>query len=313
MTASEPIRLTPQMVERMYREHCPEKVERFKEVNAALQDPAVPLETRRAKLQELLQYRVEVEELKGGVFYRWEGARGIYQLEIAMPFEPNRRPNGNGAAQPPLAASQESQEAQRVPSEESSKNSSSAQSDPARSAASLQEDASLTAGTKEEMAEQMKPLSSSGGDLGGVDPRMETSTAGLFTALAELLGDTTLLMSISRTGDEQGQPVLIVNVVPKGEGDTAPFTPLSLEGTVSELDAHFLTAIQSKAESRKRLEEAIAEEKEADRALADAKKQEAEVKKKQAEAKKKSAEKKEEQVRVEEKKAEAAKQQEALF
>jgi PRTRC genetic system protein E len=278
MTAADPIRLTPQMVERMYREHCPQKVERFKEVHAMLQDPAIPLETRKEKLQELLTYHVEVEELKGGVFYRWEGARGTYQLEIAMPFEPNRHPNGNGAAQPTLAAAQEQQEAQRVPAEESSKNSGSAQSEPAQSTGNLQDNTSLT-------PNGLTPSRSRSGNSSRDTPGVEASAAGLFTALAELLGGTTLLMSISKTGDEQGQPVLMVNVVPKGEGDTVPFTPISLEGTASELDAHFLTAIQSKAEGRKRLEEAIAEEKEADKALAEAKK----------------------------KKAEAANQQEALF
>ena len=123
------------------------------------------------------------------------------------------------------------------------------------------------------------------------------TTQGLFAALAALLGDSTLLMTVARTGKEGDEPVLTVTVVPQGE--TQSFTPVCLTGSVTELDAHFVSALESKAESRKRLEQAVADLKAADKELEDAKKKEVEEKRKQAEAKKKVTAKPEEPAKTE--------------
>ena len=114
----------------------------------------------------------------------------------------------------------------------------------------------------------------------------------LFAALAALLGDSTLLMTVARTGEEGEEPVLTVTVVPQGE--TESFTPICLTGSVSELDTHFVAALESKAENKKSLEQAVADLEAADKELEEAKKVEAETKRKQAASKKKAAEKKEE-------------------
>ena len=98
-------------------------------------------------------------------------------------------------------------------------------------------------------------------------------------------------MTVARTGEEGKEPVLTVTVVPQGE--TESVTPVCLTGRVAELDAHFVTALESKAESRKRLEQAVADLKAADKELEEAKKAEAEAKRKQAASKKKAVEKKE--------------------
>ena len=137
---------------------------------------------------------------------------------------------------------------------------------------------------------------------------------GLFTALLGLLGDSTLLMTVARTGEESDAPVLTVTVVPQGE---EAFSPICLTGSVSELDVHFIAALTTKAVSRESLAEQVAALKIADQALEEAKKQEVAAKNKQTEAKKKSVQKKEEEAKAEEKKGEekqgAEKPQEKLF
>jgi PRTRC genetic system protein E len=147
----------------------------------------------------------------------------------------------------------------------------------------------------------------------------EAPAQGLFAALAALLGESTLLMTVARTGEADKEPVLTVTVVPQGE---EAFTPVCLEGTVSELDTHFVSALTARTMSKKSLAEQVEALKTADKELEEAKKKEVEAKNKQAEAKKKvaqkkEAQKKEEEAKTEEKqaeeKAEAEKQQEALF
>ena len=123
------------------------------------------------------------------------------------------------------------------------------------------------------------------------------TTQGLFAALAALLGNSTLLMTVARTGEEGEEPVLTVTVVPRDE--TESFTPVCLTGSVTELDAHFVAALESKAESRKRIEQAVADLKAADKELEEAKKKEVDEKRKQVEAKKKSAAKPEEPAKTE--------------
>jgi PRTRC genetic system protein E len=141
----------------------------------------------------------------------------------------------------------------------------------------------------------------------------QPAPSGLFAALAALLGDVTLLMTVARTGEEAGEPVLTVTVVPQGEEEG--LSPVCLEGSVTELEVHFVSALTSKAESKKRLERAVAEMKAADKELEEAKKQEAEAKREQAESKKKAAEKKEAKVEEKEetKEPKAPEPQAALF
>lgn len=139
-------------------------------------------------------------------------------------------------------------------------------------------------------------------------------TPGLFAALAALLGDGTLLMTVAKTGKAGDAPLLSVTVVP--QGDAPGLVPVCLEGTADELDAHFVSALSAKAESRRRIEEQIEALKAADKRLEEAKKAEVAAKNKQTDAKKKSVKDKEEQGQAEaqtEPQVEAAKPQAALF
>ena len=141
------------------------------------------------------------------------------------------------------------------------------------------------------------------------------TTPGLFAALSALLGDTTLLLTVARTGEADGEPVLTVTVVP--QSDLPGLTPVCLEGSAAELDAHLVAALTAKAESKGRIEEQIEALKAADKALEEAKKAETAAKTRQVDAKKKGLKDKEEQKEAEaqkvEQKAAAERQQEALF
>lgn len=75
-------------------------------------------------------------------------------------------------------------------------------------------------------------------------------------------------MTVARTSEKGKEPVLTVTVIPQGE---EAFTPICLEGTVSELDTHFVSALTAKAESKKSLAQQIEALKAADKALEEAK------------------------------------------
>ena len=129
-------------------------------------------------------------------------------------------------------------------------------------------------------------------------------TPGLFAVLAALLGDGTLLMTVARTGEEGGAPLLNVTVVP--HGDAPGLEPVCLEGTAGELDTHIVTALTAKADGRRRIEAQIEALKAADKALEEAKKVEVAAKNKQVDAKKKGLKDKEGQEKAEAQKVEPA-------
>ena len=127
------------------------------------------------------------------------------------------------------------------------------------------------------------------------------TTGGMFAVLSRLLGDATLLMTVARTDEIEGEPTLTVTVVSEGEND---LPSICLTGTAEELDLHFVKALANKAEVRARIETQIEALQAADKALEEAKKEEVAAKQKQTEAKKKSAQKKEADAEAETKAAE---------
>ena len=134
--------------------------------------------------------------------------------------------------------------------------------------------------------------------------RAQAVTSGLFAVLAALLGDGTLLMTVAKTGEEDGAPLLNVTVVP--HGDAPGLGPVCLEGTAGELDTHIVTALTAKADGRRRIEAQIEALKAADKALEEAKKVEVTAKNKQVDAKKKGLKDKEGQEKAEAQKVEPA-------
>ncbi len=225
-------------------------------------------------LANLIGSEVEVRDDQGFSTYCWTGRSGPFEMKVAKPFDPQpQRPS-------------ETQQQAQVRSKEPETPQEAAQSAPASSAA-------LEARDPPELPEADTEDQNATKEAAESEPAPPAATAqGLFASLAQLLGDSTLLMTVAKTGEEGKEPVLTVTVVQQGE--TESFTPVCLTGSVTELDTHFVAALQSKAESRKSLEQAVADLKAADKELEEAKKVEADTKRKQAASKKKGAEKKDE-------------------
>lgn len=234
-------------------------------------------------LANLIGCEVEVRDDQGFSTYCWTGRSGPFEMKVPKPFDP--------APQRPSEPQQQRQVQELV-----------------------EEPVEKPVEAEPEQAGESPPA--------GPEPAPpEAPAQGLFAALAALLGESTLLMTVARTGEADKEPVLTVTVVPQGE---EAFKPVCLEGTVSELNTHFVSALTARTMSKKSLSEQVEALRTADKELEEAKKVEVEAKKKeveaknkQAEAKKKVAQKKEEEAKTEEKqaeeKAEAEKQQEALF
>jgi PRTRC genetic system protein E len=270
-------KLTLEQLGAMCREKAPDRLPLFEEISQDLMNPLNDRIACKEKLEAFVRCPVRFRVAGNEELYSWEGKQGTYELGLM------RAPQETAQAAPesPLAL-EKPQEAQAEP--------------PATREAKGEPQADPAPSEEREQPQAYQEA----------EP---TPSPGTFTALAALLGEATLLMTVARSGEGGDEPVLTVNVVPKSEGEM-PFAPVSLEGKASELDKHFVQAIQAKAEGQRCIREATLELKAADEALAQAKKQEAEAKKKEAEAKKKSALKKE-NAQTEETKAQ--KQQDALF
>ena len=227
-------------------------------------------------MANLIGCEVEVRNDQGLSTYCWTGRSGPFEMKVPKPFDPTpQRPN-------------ETQQQAQVQSEESE----TPPEAPRRALESLATSEARDDDAPE--APEADPEGQNTTDEKGTsepEPAPPAATArGLFAALAALLGDSTLLMAVAKTGEEGKESVLTVTVVPQGE--TESFTPVCLTGSVSELDTHFVAALTTKAENKKSLEQAVADLKAADKELEEAKKVESETKRKQAASKKKAAEKK---------------------
>lgn len=254
-----PVRLNLSLFKDMLERHCPSRLPQFETTRATLEDKNATLEARIEQLHELVCRPVRHEGLQGMDIYHWQGKEQPFALEIVHSFEPH-------PTKPTLTTTSEPDAMEELPPA------------PVEETTEQQAQASAPTPEGEPQAEPEPELS------------MPATSQGLFAALAELLGDSTLLMTVAHTGEEGKEPVLTVTVVPQGDGES--FSPVCLEGTVSEFDNGFVGALQNKVESRKTFQEQIEALKAADKELEEAKKQEVEVKRKQADNKKKAIEKK---------------------
>ena len=253
---------------------------RFRDKHIALVGPFEDLkpELERGEgaqpLANLIGCEVDLETRGGLHVYGWRGQTGRFELQVPRPFDPEHR--------------------RREPEEPSAVPTTGEATPPGPS------------------AEPEPPAA----PPPGAEPEPEPApagTPGLFAALAALLGDATLLLTVAKTGEADGAPLLSVTVVP--HGDAPGLAAVGLEGTAGELDAHFVAALTAKADGRKRIEDQIEALKAADRALEEAKKAEVAAKTKQADAKKKAVKDKEAQAntQLDDPATEAPPPQAALF
>ena len=245
---------------------------RFRDKHPALVEPfeRLRLELERGEgaqgLANLIGCEVEAETNRGLSVYRWQGHTGRFEMQVPGPFDPQL---------------QQQVQAEDVPAS--------------------------SPWNVGELADEPEPRTD-------VEPPPEVAeavpapvlatTPGLFAALSALLGDTTLLMTVARTGEADGEPLLSVTVVP--QADLPGLTPVCLEGSAAELDAHIVAALTAKAEGKQRIEVQIEALKAADKALEEAKKVEVTAKNKQVDAKKKGLKDKEGQEKAEAQKVEPA-------
>ena len=265
-TAQKPVQLTLAAMLAKFQDTHPQLVAPFEHIKPDLEQG-----TGQQALANLIHCEVKTRTEQGLTIYTWEGRSDTFELSVPKPFNPH--------PQRPTETQQQAQvqEEPQAPPE-------------------APQDTPEPAQTPEPQPEDVPELKPGTPELpegvGTPPATVLEASPGMFAALAALLGDTTLLMTVARTGKEGDEPVLTVTVVPQVE--TESFTPVCLTGTVSELDTHFVAALESKAENKKSLEQAVADLKAADKELEEAKKVEAETKRKQAASKKKAAEKKEE-------------------
>lgn len=255
---------------------------RFRDRHPALVGPFEDLkpELERGEgaqpLANLIGCEVALETRGGLHVYGWRGQTGRFELQVPRPFDPE--PPRREPEQPPAVPATGEETPPGPPDEP-------------------------------------KPPAA---PPAGAEPEPEPApaeTSGLFAALAALLGDATLLLTVARTGEADGEPLLSVTVVP--HGDAPGLAPVCLEGTAGELDGHFVAALTAKAEGRRRIEAQVEALKAADKALEEAKKAEVAAKAKQTEGKKKAVKDKEAQEQAQaqpvESAAEAPQPQAALF
>ncbi len=281
MTQTAPtVQLTLESMLAKFKDKHPTLIEPFEKIRPELEEG-----TGTKALANLISCEVDVATEQGFFVYSWSGQNSPFELRVPKPFDPH--PQHSGEMQ------QQTQVQEAEPEPEPTPQTTQDGAEPAVDPPAPEE----TAPPGEKAPEAV-----------------ETTPSGLFTALAALIGDSTLLMTVARTSEEGKEPVLTVTVIPQGE---EAFTSVCLEGTVEDLDTHFVSALTARAESKKSVAQQIEALKAADKALEEAKKQEVAAKNKQTEAKKKAADKKEEQAKVEEVKveeqAETEKQQKALF
>ena len=271
-TSPPPVQLTLESMLAKFQDKHPTLIEPFEKIRPELEEG-----TGTKALTDLISCEVNVKAEQGFFVYSWMGQNNPFELRVPKPFDPHPQHSGE------LQQQAQVQEAEPEPTPQTAQDGA------------------------EPTAESPAPTTETAPPAEDAPEAIHTTPSGLFTALAALIGDSTLLMTVARTSEEGKEPGLIVTVTPQGED---AFTPVCLEGAASELDTHFISALTARAESKKSLAEQIEALKAADKALEEAKKQEVAAKTKQTDAKKKAADKKEEQAKAEEAKVEEAKAEE---
>lgn len=286
-SAEQPIRLTYDKLYDKFKANFPTLV-------APLEHAKPKLERGEGaeELANIIKCEVKLQEEPSAFVYTWKGQKSrVFEYRVLKPFDPTPERKHE--------VTQEMPEAAENPPQESADSSKAAQTD-AQASVDAQETSELTPDAGEDSSTQ-QPL-----------PKALCFPSGLFTTLAELIGDCTLLMTMAKQDDE-----LTVNVMPFSDDKETNISAVCVTATPAELDEGFAKVIRVKVEARKSLAAQIEALRAAEKDLADAKKAEADAKKAEAEKKKKAAEtkrKEEEKKKQEEAQgAEKAKSQEALF
>jgi PRTRC genetic system protein E len=194
-------------------------------------------------------------------------------MKVPKPFDPNRQ----RVSEPQPQRVSEPQQQAQVQSEE-----------PSTPQEAPREATEASGGPEAEGDTQLPPEESSpsAGAADKPEPSREDIpvAAGVFSALAELIGDSTLLMTLCKHGDD-----LTVTVTPFDDDKDSNIQSVAVTATAAELDEGFVQAIRVKTEGRKALAEQIEALKAAEKELVDAKKAETDAKTKEADRRKKAA------------------------
>lgn len=276
-TIQKPISLTLESMLAKFAQSHPHLVAPFEKIK-----PELERGEGAQALANLITCEVEAQDEQGLTRYRWEGRSGVFEMRVPKPFDPN--PQRLNEAQQQAQVQDEEPPVQTEQEAQTPNTSLEPMNDiPEPPEATL---------PGEEVTEEVGPV--------------RKVTAGMFSALAELIGESTLLMTLCKHGDD-----LTVTVTPFGDDKESAVGSIALTATAAELDEGFVQAIAVKTAGRKALAEQIEALKEAEKELVDAKKAETEAKTKEADKKKKTAEdkKKDEEKKAKEeeerKKAEA--------
>lgn len=239
-------------------------------------------------LANLIGCEVEAQDEQGLNLYRWEGRSGVFEMRVPKPFDPHPQRPGETQQQAQVQVQSEEpstpQEAPREATEASD-------GPKAEGDTRLPSEEGLTsagAADKSEPARENIPVA-----------------AGVFSALAELIGESTLLMTLCKHGDD-----LTVTVTPFGDDKATSVQSVALTATAAELDESFIQAITVKTQGRKALAEQIQALEAAEKELVDTKKAETDAKTKEADKRRKAADDKKKEDEKKAKEAEEKKKAE---
>lgn len=282
-TAQKSISLTLESMLAKFKESFPNLVAPFEAIK-----PDLERGEGAQALANLIGCEVEAQDEQGLNLYRWEGRSGMFEMRVPKPFDPNRQ-----------RSSEPQQQAQvQVQSEE-----------PSTPQEAPREATEASDGPEAEGDIQLPPEESS--PSAGAADKPESArenipvAAGVFSALAELIGESTLLMTMCKHGDD-----LTVTVTPFGDDKESGVQSVAVTATAAELDEGFVQAIRVKTEGRKALAEQIEALKAAEKELVDAKKAETDAKTKEADKRKKAADSKKQEDEKKAKEAEEKKKAE---
>lgn len=296
-TAQKSISLTLESMLAKFKESFPNLVAPFEAIK-----PELERGEGAQALANLIGCEVEAQDEQGLNLYRWEGRSGVFEMRVPKPFDPH--PQRPGETQQQAQAQVQSEE-------------------PSTTQEASGEATEASDGPEAEGDTQLPPEENSpnAGAADKPEPARENIpvAAGVFSALADLIDESTLLMTLCKHGDD-----LTVTVTPFGDDKEIAVQSIALTATAAELDEGFIRAITIKTEGRKALYEQIEALKAAEKELVDAKKAETDAKTKEADKRKKAADSKkqedekkakesEEKKKAEEEAAKKAGEQASIF
>ena len=280
-TAQKPISLTLESMLAKFKESFPNLVAPFEKIR-----PDLERGEGAQALANLIGCEVEARDEQGLNLYRWEGRSGMFEMRVPKSFNPH-----------PQRPSETQQQAQTQSEEPSTQQEAPREATEASDRPEAEGDTQLP-------PEESAP---SAGAADKPEPARENIpvAAGMFSALAELIGESTLLMTLCKHGDD-----LTVTVTPYGDDKESNVQSIAVTATAAELDEGFVQAVRVKTEGRKALAEQIEALKAAEKELVDAKKAETDAKTKEADKRKKAADDKKKEDEKKAKEAEEKKKAE---